>query len=321
MELVKFDTNEYQGDEIDIGGDLPVDSEYYSIKYIEKYVDNREFKENISTEGITDIIVKIKDTIIKLLDWIYDKITSFINYIKEFFYNLDKTIDVTIHSLNRCEVMRNSEDLLRIKNKPKFRLDYKASLYISNDIKTIMEYVSTTLPKTIIDILNKCDVSLNSDNTIVELYNLILIKNCCYWDKINYTTIGVDNTIVNKPLPKITDDINIKISVEQTIEYLERIKEDNKIKEIEDMVARLKEKYKKVKKEVINKTDNDLTNVLNNIKLIGVNIPMNVLKTYIILIKECVDIARTLSSDSYIGPNDLIWAINGKVGYNSGRRF
>lgn len=77
--LVEFDTNIYLGETTKIGYPI-VDSEEYTLKYINICLNIPD--EIISTEGIIDTFVKIKESILKLLGWMIDNIARFIDMIK-----------------------------------------------------------------------------------------------------------------------------------------------------------------------------------------------------------------------------------------------
>lgn len=321
---LEFDTNEYTGDSIILGQDLPEDSEYYTLKYVDNCINMKELEDTISTEGIKDIYNSIKETILKMLEWIYNKITAFINYLKDFFYSLEKTIDTTISTFDRCTVGRDDTDLMMINNKEIFKRRFKSLLFISNDTNYVFNYVSDGLSNDVLNILDKCEESLTISNNIVNEINLEefkILSDCHYLNKESY--VHIDNSYVIKeiPIPIMNNDIGLNISVNTIVDCLNNIKNNNKIKDIEKSVSNLKSKYKVLIKEVRNTNDDDLKNIMNLIKILGVTLPTNLLKTYTFIIKDTVDMARYFSAESMICGDDLIWFAGGPIGYRSGRRI
>lgn len=301
MELVKFDTNEYQGDEVIVGKDLPKDSEYYTLKYINKCINTEEFKESITTEGITDIIVRIKDTIIKILDWIYEKIMSLVNYIKEFFYSLDKTIDTTIKSMT-TGYRKSFNCRVFIRKIDRFKKLFPHILYFGDNLFAITDYIIDELSVNIEDKLINCLSQLKSNNDI-HYNSLYIMDNILYFDK-SFKYVVSNNGIVSEALD--TKEIDYKVGLKSdVVKRLELLKEKHKTFDHTSTVNKIRNTYKELKTSIENDNNQDelyMKSLLNRINILGVQIPTNLIKTETLLIKELVDSYRFISTYTPMSP-------------------
>lgn len=309
-----FDTNEYNGESVILGKDLPEDSDYYTLKYVDECINMEELENSISTEGIKDIYTNIKETILKMLEWIYNKITAFINYIKEFFYSLEKTIDSTIKSLDSG--MRQGVDIeLSIPNIKVFKSLYPYVLYFGDNMLDITDYIIEELPKKVDGILDNCIKQLDN-NLNVEYSGLCLIDNILYLNKENISLIE-DGNIISTSIRNIDNQIMSRIGKKsEIIVRLESIKKMYSKIDHSDKIKEIRKTYKELEREVRNSShsEEELKILLNKIKVLGITIPTNIIKTEVFLFKTIVDSYRYISSKSIISPLDMNSLYGGSVG-------
>lgn len=271
---------------------------------------------NIATEGIKETLTKVKYGIIKLLDMIIHAIDRFISMVKDMFFNAEKQIEAM-----KKRIRPDIEYFFGVVAE---RMEKKCQhiLLFGNDYIKNAELLISTWPKQLINNINNCNTYLKEISKGNLNYKLDLvtdIKEFLYFTENNgIPSTGYFEYDINNPqdlsikpstlYANQTVDKRKKVTGATMIAILNKLSEFIKVtKDVTSKVYETKKLCREISKQVeLNKDASGITfeKHIKNIKLAGITIPQNMLKTHAIIIKELLIcfkmLADTLPSEPSI---------------------